>query len=305
MPDPGYPDYGSGIALAGAHRMPLPLDPLGGLRGPISTVCAPARRRSSSSTTRRTRAASPLRPACSPRRSSSPSAPGAVLIHDFAYGDLVFDGRKPESILATPGARDVAVELFTMSKSFGMAGWRLGFVVGNAEVVARVEELQDHLRAGIFMPVQHAADHGAPLRAGGRPRAPRISTRRAATASSPRSPGRASSAPRCEGSYYVWLRLPEGVTATSLLVDHRVALAPGEGFGDGRPRLGAALPLRCGRAGSTIGARAAPARVRLRTTAGRRSAPPSSLSDEARSSSGGPAAAARGSTGGTRRPPRA
>ena len=78
---------------------------------------------------------------------------GATIVHDFAYGDIVFDGRRPQSFLAEPGAREVGVELFSMSKSYGMAGWRLGFVLGNAEIVRRVEELQDHVFAGVFRPV--------------------------------------------------------------------------------------------------------------------------------------------------------
>ena len=85
---------------------------------------------------------------CSRRRSRSHSETGAAIVHDFAYGDLVFDGRRPESFLADRGAREVGVELFSMSKSYGMAGWRLGFVVGNAEIVARLNLLQDHARAG-------------------------------------------------------------------------------------------------------------------------------------------------------------
>ncbi len=81
---------------------------------------------------------------------------GAVVVHDFAYGDIVFDGRAPRSFLAEPGAREVGVEMFSMSKTYGMAGWRLGFVVGNAEIVARLDLLADHVRVGIFSPVQQA-----------------------------------------------------------------------------------------------------------------------------------------------------
>src|SRR5439155_18779394 len=81
---------------------------------------------------------------------------GAWVLHDFAYGDLVYDGRAPRSYLAAPGAREHGIELFSMSKSYGMAGWRLGFVVGNAELVRRIELLQDHLFAGVFRPVQEA-----------------------------------------------------------------------------------------------------------------------------------------------------
>ena len=62
----------------------------------------------------------------------------AAIVHDFAYGDLVFDGRRPESFLAVVGAREVGVEMFSLSKSYGMAGWRLGFVVGNTDIVGRL-----------------------------------------------------------------------------------------------------------------------------------------------------------------------
>src|SRR5439155_2739923 len=78
----------------------------------------------------------------------------AAVVHDFAYADLVFDGRKPRSFLATPGAKGIGVEMFSMSKSYGMAGWRLGFVLGNAEIVERINLLNDHCRVGIFRPVQ-------------------------------------------------------------------------------------------------------------------------------------------------------
>jgi len=71
--------------------------------------------------------------------------------YDFAYGDLVFDGRRPASFLAADGARETGIELFSMSKSYGMAGWRLGFAIGNAQLVARIEDLQNHVFAGVFM----------------------------------------------------------------------------------------------------------------------------------------------------------
>src|SRR5262249_5470654 len=80
----------------------------------------------------------------------------AWVLHDFAYGDLVFDGRKPQSFLAQDGAREVGLEFFSMSKTYGMAGWRLGFALGNRELVARFEDLQNHQFAGVFVPVQEA-----------------------------------------------------------------------------------------------------------------------------------------------------
>ena len=152
-----------------------------------------------------------------------------MVLHDFAYGDLVFDGREPRSFLAEPGARAVGVELFSMSKSYGMAGWRLGFVLGNAEVVASVELLQEHVRAGIFRAIQEA---GIAALTGPQDT---VEERRALYERRRDRVLAALGAPvpevRCDGSFYVWLRLPPGATADGILAERHVALAPGEGFG--------------------------------------------------------------------------
>jgi alanine-synthesizing transaminase len=80
-----------------------------------------------------------------------------VLVHDFAYADISFDGYEPPSILQVPGAKDVAVELYSMTKSFSMAGWRVAFLVGNREVVAALTKLKSYLDYGTFQPIQIAA----------------------------------------------------------------------------------------------------------------------------------------------------
>src|SRR3954466_248329 len=80
-----------------------------------------------------------------------------VLVHDFAYSDTSFDGYRPPSILQVPGAKDVAVELYTLTKSFSMAGWRVGFLVGNAAVVQALTKLKSYLDYGTFQPIQIAA----------------------------------------------------------------------------------------------------------------------------------------------------
>ncbi len=80
-----------------------------------------------------------------------------VLVHDFAYADISFDGYKPPSILEVPGAKEVAVELYTMTKSFSMAGWRVGFLVGNGEIVQALTKLKSYLDYGTFQPIQIAA----------------------------------------------------------------------------------------------------------------------------------------------------
>jgi alanine-synthesizing transaminase len=82
---------------------------------------------------------------------------GVLVVHDFAYADLAFDGYQPPSILQVPGAKEVAVELYTLTKSFSMAGWRMGFLLGNAEVVAALARLKSYLDYGTFQPIQIAS----------------------------------------------------------------------------------------------------------------------------------------------------
>ncbi len=80
-----------------------------------------------------------------------------MLVHDFAYADIHFDGYEPPSLLQVPGAREVGVELYTLSKSHAMAGWRVGFAIGNREMVAALAKLKSYLDYGTFQPIQIAA----------------------------------------------------------------------------------------------------------------------------------------------------
>ena len=237
LPDPGYPDYNSAVALAGAERVSLPLDEAGGPEWDALAGAPPALLY--------------LNYPSNPRAVAAPDGvfaetvsfaerTGGAVLHDFAYGDLVFDGRAPQSFLAEPGALDVGVELFSLSKSYGMAGWRLGFVVGNAELVARVTWLQEHLRAGIFVALQRAAIAAltGPQETVSERRALYEARRdRVFAALEPLRPC-------CEGTFFVWLALPTGWTAERLLTETRVAVAPGEGFGargEGHVRLSLAV----------------------------------------------------------------
>jgi aminotransferase len=235
LPDPGYPDYPSGVAMAAAELGTLPLDdgrPVWD-EAPRENVAALYLNYPSNPCA-----------VCAPHGVFSDAVvyaheTGAAIVHDFAYGDLVFDGRSRESFLATPGAREVGVEMFSMSKTYGMAGWRLGFVVGNAEVVARMDMLSNHGRAGIFAPLQEA---GIAALTGPQDsveeRRDRYEARRNRVLEA--LPLEAVS----EGTFYVWLTLPDGVTVERLLVEARVALAPGEGFGSrgaGQARLSLAV----------------------------------------------------------------
>jgi L-glutamine---4-(methylsulfanyl)-2-oxobutanoate aminotransferase len=215
LPDPGYADYPSAVALARARRGSFTGD-FEAARGGAVYLNYPSNPTA----------------ACVPDGLFDEAVRwaarhGSWVLHDFAYGDLVFDRRAPQSFLAMDGAREVGVELFSMSKSYGMAGWRLGFVLGNAELVSRIETLQDHVFAGIFRPVQEAgiaALTGAQESVEDRRRT--YERRRDRAVAALRGHGAQS-----EGTFFVWFRLPDGVTAEQLLVDHRVVVAPGEGFG--------------------------------------------------------------------------
>lgn len=82
---------------------------------------------------------------------------GVVVVHDFAYADIAFDGYRPPSILEVPGAKEVAVELYSMTKGHSMAGWRVGFLSGNRDVVEALAKLKSYLDYGTFQPIQIAA----------------------------------------------------------------------------------------------------------------------------------------------------
>jgi len=82
---------------------------------------------------------------------------GTLIVHDFAYADLGFDGYVPPSILQVPGAKEVAVEIFSMSKSYDMAGWRVGYCLGNAKLIAALARIKSYLDYGVFQPIQIAS----------------------------------------------------------------------------------------------------------------------------------------------------
>jgi L-glutamine---4-(methylsulfanyl)-2-oxobutanoate aminotransferase len=222
LPDPGYPDYNSAVALSGAERVALPL----AADGRPDWAVAPRERV----------AAVYLNYPANPAAVAAPPGvfaeavefareTGATIVHDFAYADLVFDGRRPESFLAEAGARDVGVEMFSLSKSYGMAGWRLGFVVGNSEIVGRLNLVQEHARSGIFVPLQRAA-----IAALTGPQ-DTVEERRALYERRRDRVLDAIPGARCEGTFFVWFPLPDGLTFERLLEQYRVAVAPGEGFG--------------------------------------------------------------------------
>jgi alanine-synthesizing transaminase len=169
-----------------------------------------------------------------------------VLVHDFAYADVAFDGWRPPSILECEGALDCAVELYSMTKSFSMAGWRMAFLLGNAEVVGALAKLKSYLDYGAFQPVQIAATVTLNEAAGYPAEVNSVyQDRRDALCDGLARIGWEVAKPR--GTMFVWARIPAAYRhlgsidfATRLVTDCDVATSPGVGFGpdgDGHVRF--------------------------------------------------------------------
>ncbi len=163
---------------------------------------------------------------------------GILVVHDLAYADITFDGFKAPSIMQVPGARDVAVEFFTMSKSYNMAGWRIGFMVGNAELVSALARIKSYHDYGTFTPLQVAAVAAleGPQECVEEIRA-KYEKRRDVMVKGLHEAGWMVDKPRA--SMYIWARIPEQYAgmgsiefAKKLLRDAKVAVSPGIGFGD-------------------------------------------------------------------------
>jgi L-glutamine---4-(methylsulfanyl)-2-oxobutanoate aminotransferase len=245
LPDPGYPDYLSAVALAGARHVPLGLDATAGHQPDFESV--PPRERDRARLLVLNYPSNPCAVLAAPgtleRAVAFAHDHGCWLLNDLAYGFLAFDGHRARSVLEVEGARDVAVELWSPSKIYGMAGWRVGFAVGAAEIIGRVQTLLDHTAAGVFTAVQRgviAALRGDQAHVAERREVYR--RRRDRLIATLREAGAEIAAP--EGTFYAWWRLPAGLTAERLMHEHRLAVAPGEGFGSrgaGWARLSLAL----------------------------------------------------------------
>ena len=162
-----------------------------------------------------------------------------LLVHDFAYADLGFDGYQPPSILQADGGKDVAVELYSMTKSFSMAGWRVAFMLGNSEVIAALAKIKSYLDYGTFQPIQIAAtvtineasDHPKEVNK-------IYQSRRDALCDGLNRIGWSIEPPK--GTMFAWAPIPEQYKhmgsiefASWLVKEAKVATSPGVGFGPG------------------------------------------------------------------------
>ncbi|XKO55835.1 pyridoxal phosphate-dependent aminotransferase [Lysinibacillus fusiformis] len=167
-----------------------------------------------------------------------------IVSHDFAYGAIGFDGNKPISFLQANGAKEVGIEMYTLSKTYNMAGWRIGFAVGNADLIAAINLIQDHLFCSQFPAIQQAAaialtssqECADELRA-------TYERRRNVLIEEAHRIGWQVTAPK--GSFFAWLPVPLGFTSeqfADILLDKAdIAVAAGNGFGqygEGYVRIG-------------------------------------------------------------------
>ncbi len=238
LPDPGYPDYLSGAPLAGIEIDLMTLERDNGYLPNYDELSESARKRAK------------LMYLNYPNNPTGAVADqdffdetvrfakqhGISVVHDFAYGAIGFDGHKPISFLQSEGAKDIGIEMYTLSKTYNMAGWRIGFAVGNAKMIEALNIIQDHLFCGIFPPIQLAA---AEALSGSQHCVDKLvelyETRRSILIDECRRIGWEAQAPK--GSFFTWLPVPEGFTSIEfsdfLLENADVAVAPGSGFGAG------------------------------------------------------------------------
>jgi aminotransferase len=250
VPDPGYPDYWSGVALSGARMATMPLRESNGFLPDYSALSAEdvnkAKLMFINYPNNPTGAAAPASFYKETIRFAEQN--GIVVASDFAYGALGFDGHKPVSFLQLPGAKEVGLEFYTLSKTYNMAGWRVGFALGNRELVRLINLIQDHYYCSLFGGIQAAA---AAALTGPQDCVDRLLAmyqgRRDALYSSLDKIG--WKAQRSQGSFFTWLPVPKGHTSTSLadllLEQAKIVVAPGIGFGEsgeGYVRLGLLAP---------------------------------------------------------------
>jgi LL-diaminopimelate aminotransferase len=234
VPDPGYPVYAVGTILAGGTPVPIPLSARSGFLPDLATVEVPDGAKAlwlnyPSNPTGAVADRGFFDQAVDFARRND-----LLLCHDAAYTEITFDGYVAPSVLESAGAMDVAIEFGSLSKTFNMTGWRVGYAVGNAQAIAALATLKTNLDSGIFNAVQRAAvvalsgpqGHVEEMRA-------IYQKRRDLVVSAFREVGIEVEPPL--GSIYVWVPTPAGRTSVSfaseLLDEVGVVVAPGTGYG--------------------------------------------------------------------------
>lgn len=237
VPDPGYPDYWSGVALSQARMVMMPLIETNQYLPDYESISAENLKKAK------------LMFINYPNNPTGATADlefyqqtvewaekhQIAVVSDFAYGAIGFDGKRPVSFLQAEGAKEVGIEIYTLSKTYNMAGWRVAFAVGNADLIRLINLMHDHYYVSLFGAVQKAAataltspqDCVVQL-------VQQYEQRRNAFFDELDRIGWRN--PKPAGSFFSWLKVPDGYTsvqfADKLLSEAKVAVAPGIGFGE-------------------------------------------------------------------------
>ncbi|GAK09091.1 pyridoxal phosphate-dependent aminotransferase [Geomicrobium sp. JCM 19038] len=246
VPDPGYPDYWSGVALQNALMHPMPLQE--------EHQFLPNYNDLTKETLEKAKVMflnypnNPTGAICDTsffdETVQLAKENNICVVHDFAYGAFSFTDQKHPSFLQSEGAKDVGIEIYTLSKTYNMAGWRIGFAVGNRSVIKMLNVLQDHLYVSLFGAVQKAA---ATALTSSQDEVKRLREmylkRRDVLMEEAKNIGWEGTAP--DGSFFAWFPAPKGMSsqqfADKVLLEADVCVAPGNGFGtygEGYVRLG-------------------------------------------------------------------
>jgi LL-diaminopimelate aminotransferase len=236
VPDPGYPVYAAGTWFAGGEPYFLPLRAEREFLPDLDAIPPEVLRRAKmiflNYPNNPTAAVAPA--AFFERLVEFARRHRIIVCHDAMYSELRFDGYQPPSFLQTPGAKDVGVEFHSCSKTYSMTGWRIGFVVGNADVVKGLGQVKTNVDSGVFQAVQEAAiaaltgpqDYVAQARA-------TYQERRDVVVDGLRKLGLPVASPRA--TFFVWAPVPDGSDsrkwASRLLQEVGVVVTPGVGFG--------------------------------------------------------------------------
>ena len=249
-PDPGYPPYTSGPVFAGASVEYLPLEAENDFMPDLGAV-----QPKTASAANLLYFNYPNNPTGAvvagdffERAAAFAREHGLVAIHDSAYTEIAFDGYRPPSFLAAPGAKDVGAEIFSLSKGWNMTGWRIGWIAGNAEIVERYRQLKTNLDSGLFDALQLAGVAAlTEARAFPQQMSEVYRRRRDLMIDALATSGIAMEAPKA--TPYLWVRVPEGHDSASftelVLEQSAVVVSPGRSFGpsgEGYVRISLTVP---------------------------------------------------------------
>ena len=235
--DPGYPVYSVAISFAGGTAVSLPLTEENGFLPDLEAIPAETARKAKIMYLNypNNPTAATADEAFFERLVAFARRHEILVCHDAAYTEIAFEGYKPPSFLQVQGAKDVGIEFHSLSKTYNMTGWRIGFCVGNEDAVAGLGKVKTNIDSGVFQPVQYAGVE-ALLRNGEVPRKLNelYQRRRDRVIEGLRSCGLKPFVPKA--TFYIWCPVPGGIEskefAKKLLVEAGVVVTPGVGFGE-------------------------------------------------------------------------